>query len=500
MDKFQDYKPLRNLLRSYNLQASLEDLWGYAQMLNKNLPMAHIWVKNERVPISHFVYVWDIPVICRELVLNATNEGKKRLNTWSEFSAVVEALRLVENAIVKDQSAEGVLMSLLPVIQQQFPWQRKHHLNELMRALKIYSAPDVDMLLVRETGIPARVWFFVGFAIAGAMAKEAGVSSNQSFEFVGITRAQSDLVYQRISTTYEELKEITQAEQQYDDRWKFTLNPMLRWPLLSLLPHQPHLLHCPIPSYVLQRVSSGLYYEIVRTPGFDKSFGNSFEAYVGEMLHVTFPQPQFTIQAEQPYRAGKDKKLTTDWTLSDDQATVFLECKSKRMTPMGKVSADPEVLTKEVSELAKAVVQVYKVISDALEGLTPWKPNGQPVYPVVLTLEDWYLFGPLVDLLRKEVESRMAAAELDSAWLTEMPYSVMSCADFECVSPTMAHAGLGQFFERRFAEEESRWLIRDFSQKYFPEPYRKTAHRILFEDEWLSVFPSEALPENFGKK
>jgi hypothetical protein len=499
MDKFQNYKPLRNLLRKYNLQASLEDLWRYAQMLSKNLPMEHIWVNNEAVPVSNFVYAWDIPVICRELVLNATSEGTKRLKTWTEFSAVVGAVRQVDDAIAKDQAAEDVLMSLMPVVQQQFPWQRKHHLNELMRALKIYSAPDVDALLVRETGIPARVWFFVGFAIAGAMAKEAGVSANQNYEFVGITRAQSDLVYQRIATTFNELKTVTQSEQQYDDRWKFTLNPMLRWPLLSLIPGQPHLLHCPIPSYVLQRVSSGLYYEIVRTQGFDKPFGSAFEAYVGEVLHITFPQPQFTIQAEQRYRVGKDEKLTTDWILSDAQATVFLECKAKRMTPVGKVSADPEVLTKEVSDLAKAVVQVYKSISDARKGLTPWHPNGLPVYPVVLTLEDWYLFGPLVDLLRCEVEARMSVAKLDISWLTEMPYSVLSCADFESVSPTMAHAGLGQFFERRFAGEESRWLFLDYAQKYFPEVYRATAHRILFEDEWRSVFPQAALPKSFDQ-
>lgn len=499
MENYENYKPLRNLLRKYNLAASLEDLWRYAQMLQTNLPMEHIWVHNQAVPISNYVYIWDIPVICRELVLNATIAGTKRLKTWDEFSTVVKALRQVEDAMAKYQSPEDVLLSLQPAIQQQFPWQQKRHLNELMRAFKIFSVPAVDALLVRETGIPAKVWFFVGFAIAGAMGKDSGINANQNYEFAGIKRAQSNLVYQRISTTYEDLKKVTKTEQQYDDRWKFTLNPMLRWPLLSLQPKDPHLLHCPIPIYVLQRVSSGLYYEIVRTPGFDKPFGSAFEAYTGEVLHLTFPPSKFTIHPEQGYKVGKDEKLTTDWILSDDQATVFIECKSKRMTPVGKVSSDPEVLKQEVVVLAKAIIQVYKSIGDALAGFTPWKSNNRPIYPVILTLEDWYLLGPVVDLLRKEVEVRMMDAQLDISWLADMPYTVVSCADFEVVSPTMAHVGLGNFFSSCLSGEEVRGPIRALAQQFFPEVYRQTAHRLLFEDEWLNIFPREALPQNYGK-
>lgn len=498
MENFEIYKPLRNLLRKYNLQASLEDLWKYAQILQKNLPMEYIWVQNLPVPISQYVYPWDIPVICRELVLNATNEGTKRLKTWNEFSAVMRALRQVDDTMAKYRHREDVLLSLQPIIQQQFPWQQKHYVNELVRALKIFSTPAVDTLLERETGIPAKVWFFVGFAIAGAMTKQSGINSNQNYEFAGIKRSQSDLVYQRISTTYESLKKVTQESQHYDDRWRFTLNPMLKWPLLSLRPELPHLLHCPIPVYVLQRVSSGLYYEIVSKPGFAKPFGNAFEAYIGEVLKITFPHPQFDIRPEQPYMVGKIEKLTTDWVLSDDHATVLIECKSKRMTPVGKVSSDPEVLRHEIVALADAIVQVYKGVGDALKGLTPWKPNNLPIYPVVLTLEDWYLLGPVENFLRREVEIRMVNAELDNSWLDVMPYTVISCADFETVSPTMAHVGLGKFFSSRFSGDEACWPPRAFAQEYFPEIYRETARRQLFENEWRSIFPSEALPKDFG--
>lgn len=499
MEDYESYKRLRNLLRKYNLQASLEDLWKYAQMLQNNFPMEYVRDGGQKLPISHYVYPWDIPVICRELILNASSTGTKRLRTWDEFSVVLRSLRDVENSMAMKNKPSDVLLMLQPIVQQQFAWQQKQYLHELVRALKIFSAPDVDALLIRETGVPAKVWFFVGFAIAGAMFSHSGINSNQNYEFAGISRAQSDLVFQRISTTYEKLKEITQREQKYDERWKFTLNPMLSWPLLSLQPGQPHLLHCPLPIYVLQRVSSGLYYEIVSKPGFEKHFGKAVESYVGDVVSLTFPQPRFTIQSEQEYWVGKNKKLTTDWIISDDEAIVLIECKSKRMTPEGKVSSDPEVLRKEVEALAKAVVQIYKGISDAYQNLTPWKPNGRSIYPAVLTLEEWYLFGPVEDLLRQEIEKLMRDSGLDLKWINDMPYAVLSCAEFEMVSSTIAYEGLKRFFSNRFSAEFVGMPLRDFALRFFPEIYRKTASRQLFEDEWRGIFPAAALPKNFGE-
>jgi hypothetical protein len=80
-----------------------------------------------------------------------------------------------------------------------------------------------------------------------------------------------------------------------------------------------------------------------------------------------------------------------------------------------------------------------------------------------------------------------------------MPYTVVSCADFEMVSPTIAQVGLGKFFARRFLGEEVHWPFRSFAQQFFPDVYRQTANRLLFEDEWLNILPREALPKNYGK-
>jgi hypothetical protein len=53
--------------------------------------------------------------------------------------------------------------------------------------------------------------------------------------------------------------------------------------------------------------------------------------------------------------------------------------------------------------------------------------KGRKCYPVVGTLEEWYLFGQrVVAMLREAVETHMRSAGLDLELLARAPYSVMS--------------------------------------------------------------------------
>ena len=491
-DKFTVYQDFQNLLADYNLQQSLEDLWWYSRMFEKDgsVQMAELLIGGQRVPLSSFMGEWDIPVIAREIVLYATRTGTKRLKTWLEFSAILEKLREVSAAMAPITSAEDAYNSIHPTIQQQFKRQGRHFINDLVRAYKIFSAPGVEDLLIRETGIPMKAWTFVGFAIAGAMQKDSGINANQDYTLFGISREHSRALFTRISRTSEVLKELTAQEQRQDSSWQYTPNPMLSYPLVSLLSGEPHLLHCPLPHYVLERVSSGLYYDIARKPGFETPFGAAVENYVGELLHLTFPTPRFAVAKEQPYRVGKNQKHGVDWVVMDDQANLFLECKAKRMGKEGRLSSDPDIVRSAVDVLAQGVVKLYKNIDDARRGRTPqWKPNDLPIYPVLLTLEDWILAGPAADLLRDAVAKRFTAANLNPTWLTEMPYSVVSCSQLELVSPTISEVGIDRFFKARFDRGKAKWRLTDVAHHYFKEIYERTANRELFLHDWAKAFP-----------
>ena len=500
LNNFIRYKPLRNLLREYNLQASLEDLWFYFQMYEGTFPMAWIWDGRRRVPIKERIFKWELAALSRELVLHASPAGTLRLSPVQGLVRLTNMLKRVDNDMTKDyMSPESAYNSLSATGQFQFVWQRYREFNALMRYYKVFSAPEVEALLTKQTGVTTREWFLVGFAIAGHLRAHFGISSQQDYSSVGVELTRSQTVFRKLSQPLPALQDQMKQAARYDETWMYTWNPLAAKPLVSLNPGAPHLLHCPVPAFVLSRVSQGLYYEISAAEGFNNPFGESFQAYIGEVLEATFPSPRFELLEEREYKVGRATKHGADWILTDDQANLFLECKAKRMTQEAKSAVDPAVIGQQVDFLAKAVVQLYKNIADALAGHTHWQPNNLPVYPVVVTLEDWYLFGLSADLLVERVETKMAEAGLDLDWLRTMPYSVASCQDFEDVSPTIAEVGIGTFFAARSPEHRT-WMLQAFARDLFPEVYRRTVHRDLFGDEWVNIVPPQTLPEKFRRQ
>ena len=495
MHNYPQYKPLRNLLRRYNLRGSIEDIWWYFQAVDLPSSNERVWTGQSFTKLKQIIYKWEIAILAREIILNATPEGKLRLRPWQNMAHVVNLLRQVDNDMAgAHMTPERAYNSLAPTGQLQFPWQRQRQFNPLMRYFKMFSAPEVEHLLVRETGVCTKEWFFVGFAAAGLLQKECGISAHQDYRPFGIELDRSKTVFEKLSQPFEELREKVSDAARYDDTWMYTWNPLEAKPLVGLDPMHPERLHCPIPYYVLKRASQGLFYEITAAEGFNNPFGASFQAYLGEVLRETFQSSPFTIYEEREYKVGRDRKDGVDWILTDDQANLFIECKAKRMTAGAKSAVDPLIIGQQVDYLAKAVVQLYKNIADALGGHTHWPRNDRPIFPLVVTLEDWYLFGTSADLLAEGVRTKMANANLDLTWLDTMPYTVASCEDFEDVSPTIAEVGIHKFFSLKQAGGRQNWMIQLYAKENFNEAYRKTVPRELFREEWNRILPENVLP------
>lgn len=455
-----------------------------------------VWTGQGFTKLKEVLHKWEIAILAREIVLNATQDGKLRLRPWPDMVAVLNMLRRVSNDMAgAHMTPDSAYNSLTPTGQLQFPWQRPRQFNALMRYFKVFSEPDLERLLVRNTGVSTKEWFLVGFAAAGLLQRECGISAHQDYRPFGIELERSKSVFDKLSQPIEKLRAEVKMESRYDDTWMYTWNPLEGKPLVGLDPTHPARLHCPIPYYVLKRVSQGLFYEIDKADeGFNNPFGASFQAYLGEVLSETFPSPQFTIYEEREYKVGRHRKDGVDWILTDDQANLFIECKAKRMTVDAKSAVDPAIIGQQVDYLAKAVIQLYKNIADALAGHTHWPRNDRPIFPLVVTLEDWYLLGTSADLLAEGVRTKMAEKNLDLTWLDTMPYTVASCEDFEDVSPTIAEVGIHAFFSLKHSGDQQRWMIQHFANEHFNEVYRRTVHRDLFREEWDRILPENVLP------
>ena len=246
---------------------------------------------------------------------------------------------------------------------------------------------------------------------------------------------------------------------------------------------------CPIPRHLLRRASAGIFFDLVKAANFDNPFGNSFQTYVGEVAKIFCKPPIFSILAEDTYHVGKRKKHGVDWVLSDATGHIFIESKTKRLTVNAKTLSDTVALDKDLAVMADAISQHYKNIRDALDGKTRWKPDALPIFPIILTLEDWFIFSPQVDqMLMKHLARKLAEANIPNQILDEMPYTIASVHEFELGIQVVAQLGIFQVMNKKTSGDQRRWSFQPFLSSEFKEQM-KNVNRYLFEDEWETLIP-----------
>lgn len=490
---YDSYKPLRNMMRQRHLEASLVDVWHLSQHIMNNGP-APVQPGMQPYSLKQYLFPWDLPNIARELVLHADRKGTKRLNSWISMQTLINSIRRIENAGSKERLvAEDVMKELHRIGHRQFPWQHKNDLDGLLRYLKVFGSPQVGPILERQTGFSIRDYFLLGMWLTGHLLKRFDINAQQDFTAFGISREKSLAFFLSLSSTVEELRETMAGPHKYDEPWEYAWNPLEAKPLISLDPTNRHRLYCPVPDLLLRRFSHGMYYDLVKSAGFDAAFGASFQNYVGEVLRAVFNQSGFTVFEEKEYAVGKELHHGADWILGGADANLFIECKTKRMKQAAKFSVGGPDLIGEIGIIADAVVQLYKNILEAQAGKSSWIPNGLPNFPLVVTLEDWFIFGPLPqDLLMDAVTDRMQRADLDLALMGTMPYAVASAREFERFTGVIKEVGIQAFFARKRDADYSRWMWEEYARDEFPSATR-TNLQALFRSDWLRILPLEAL-------
>ena len=285
-------------------------------------------------------------------------------------------------------------------------------------------------------------------------------------------------------------------------------NPLEATPLVSFDPAFPDRVLCPIPRYLLRRASAGIFFDLVKAADFDNPFGNSFQAYVGELIKAFCAPPRFSLSEEEAYYVGKNKLHGVDCVLSDETGHIFIESKTKRLTVNAKTLADALALDKDLAIMATAIVQHYRNIRDALEEKTKWKPDGLPIYPMILTLEDWFIFSPRVDeMLKKHIRQMLAEAKIPERVLDEMPYTVASAHEFELAIQVIAQLNIYQVMSKKTAGDQRMWSLLPFIMGEFKEQMI-SVNRYLFADDWERLIPQmpdgttfdsiRRRPTNFG--
>lgn len=491
------YKPFRNYMRTVQTVPSLVAIYALHQHLVNDNPLPRgLQPRNKfglPIRVADILFPWDLDVLVREVVLNGSPEGRTSFQNWNSIATAGNVIRRIDDGITGRRNENyDVFRVMHRIVHFQFPWQMPPSSGSMMRYLKIYEGTPLEDIVVARFGLPMRQLYYMGLAIAGHFLQSPGFKIDTDFSELGVDRELGLAFLRHITRSLPELRATTLEHQSYDEAWMYAWNPLYETPLIAIDPYHPERTVCPLPSLVLRRVSEGLFYDINGDDGFQNAYGNAFQAYVGYVLETLCPAP-FAVAPEQSYRVGKNLKHGIDWILQDDQATVFIECKTKRLRHDAKFGAGDEQLRSDLDTMARAVTQLYKNILDAQAGYTAWKPTGQPIFPLIVTLEDWWLFTPSIHRrLSDLIDERFEDAGLEKTLLADMPFTIASINELEIALTVIAEDGILPFFEAKTNAENREWAVSPFTSHNYPQR-PLDARRKLFDEEWHSLAIEPAL-------
>lgn len=484
---YEEYKPLRNTMRRFALLDGLVDVWGYALHVIHGQPLrAGLAVG---IPlqigghIGDYLYPWDLDVMARELLINAGARGTLRLGRWSDLAKVSKMVRRLDGLSSQQPDTPDVLFEIHRIVHRQFPWQRSPTVDSTVRYLKVFGASNLEEIVLRELGMSMKQLFLLGGAVTGNFMRDWGMSTNQDYAVLGIGIKQSQAFFDRLAATPAQLKASLDTKATYGTDWLYAWNPLERWPLIRFDPAHPDRVICPIPAYLQRRVMSGVFYDLVNSKDFKNPYGTAFESYIGEVTTMVCLPPRFRLIKDEPYFVKLQEQRGVDWVLGDETAELAIECKAKRLRLEAKLMSDTAALSAELDEMAKAIVQLYRNIREAQADKAPWKPNGSPIYPIVLTFEEWFLFSPFVqNMLGEHVRRRLENLHIPISVLDEMPYTVASAHEYEVAIQVIAQIGIQNLLSKKTQSEFRHWSLMPFMTTHFPTELSSCHRRLFMED------------------
>lgn len=485
-------------MRRFDLTGALVDVWRYSLhvMEGQRLPPDYAMGRNPLTDpeVKNILFPWDLDTLARECVLHGGTVGDRTLRKWRDLAKAINHLRWLDGVAFTDGGGESpdALLEVHRIAHRQFPWQTRKGVNPMMRALKVFGESTVEKTVLQELGMTTRQFMQLGTALCGHFYKQWGMSTNQDYTVLGISRDVSSAFLDRISCPIDQLRKETARRQSYDRDWLYTWNPLEAWPLIRFDAAHPDRVLCPVPRHLSHRASLGVFYDLVRSAGFDNPYGNSFQAYVGEVVAKTCPPTRFILLSEEPYHVRGQKMHGADWVLSDNTGHLFIECKTKRLTLDARTRSDATALQKDLAVMAAAIVQHYRNILRALEGKTPWKPDGLPVFALILTLEDWFMFSPLVqDMLTEEVKRLLTEQGIAANLAEQIPFTIASAHELEIACQILTQTGIALPMTKKAAPESRMWSLLPFMNKHFRQEMERV-NWMLFEDEWRGLTPVPA--------
>jgi len=494
---YSEHKPLRNYMRQVDLMSSLYAIHQhilhqqYRNPLASDISAPPGYSKIEP-PLYYFTnfYVspWEVESLIKELIINGIEYGaKKTFMQWPHLVPAANKLKHLENEISGIYiSEENVLLELTRIAHRQFHWQQPPTMDKLARYWKFYKHPALEAILQSELDVASDELYIISLLLTGAFLRRFRLSFPIDAENSIIDPSKVNNIARYYTSTLSEIRMKLERNQEMNDKYAYTYHALIETPLILLdnKSDDPDELICPVLPRLFNGLTEGVFYRICTSKNFSDAYGKAFEEYVGEFANKIGLGSNMI--PEKIYSKGK---RSTDWIYIDDESIVFAECKTKRITIDVKQDLDTIALEKQLEYIADALLQVYQNIISYRDNEYDFLPyeKDKAIYPFVVTLENWYLFGPIAhQLLNEKVKSKLRDCGLNEIMVDEYPYVVCCIDSFEYMLRIFQYQSAKSVLSDKMKGEEFEWemstyLHNRFGSKYGPyeNPFREDFDEML---------------------
>lgn len=482
---FKKYQQLRNHLSKLSLDDSFFVIWSYIK---------HLQFNNQISKETRMCSEWELEILTREIITHGQESlfNSRTLKKWNYFSGAINKLKNLENNISGTYiNKDNILVELFRLSHRQFPWQTKPDDEFLTRYYKIFSTSELDKILQKSIGLTAKNLYLIGIMFIGAYLKSPSIRLPINVKSKEINQENIENFLKFFSISISDLKEKINNEREFNNKFVYSFSSLRSFPIIKMIYFGRECLVCPLPTLLFWRITSGVYYEICDKQGFDHYFGASFQNYTGEVIKKSImANGKIKFQAEEEYLDGKHKKNSVDWIIYDNNSVLFVECKTKRLKLPAKTELDNKDINEELEKMASFILQIYKTIKDYRDNKYPLFKfdKNKKIFPLILTLEQWYLFGNrFFNELDKILIKELKKEKIDS-YLEEMPYSICSIDEFENMTQIIQKTGILDFMQRKVSGDKKTWTFQSFMSSNFAKHYKNV--KFLFKEDYDNFFSS----------
>jgi len=498
---FDYYKTFRNSIRKYPLEDSLGVIRVYSQHLANNLSIPSDMTVFPAVkdPVAG-VHQWELEIIARECIAHSPNStvAGRTMRNHHNFLEVLYKLRKLEDqisGIVGTQ--DNVLIELHRIGHRQFQWQTDTPNDRLMiRYYKIFNHSLMQPLIQQKFDMDMRTIYTIGLGLAGTYLKWFALHYPPEIKLdqkYGVTHVAIDKFLVHFSSNIDDLREgiSEEVKQNMNEKYAYFFDAFKSFPLIQMKAQGKDSLVAPIPTMLTWRFTQGIYYEIYEMKGFDKAFGGSFQQYIGDVLADVLGESMIILPEE---KSANDRGVPcSDWFVIDEESVLYVESKTKRLQLGAKVSLnDTTALESELKKLAMAVRQTYQCIdasnNQKLKGEEYLDLSHKRPYPIVVTLESWYIFGSTWVKLNEFVKEELIKHSLPVEWLEDFPFTVCSVSEFEnLIRAISVSSSIKTIFKEKLEDPKLReYELYTYLFNYHRNELRSGAE--LFEGEFEALF------------